>query len=505
MALFLLFFAWYGSNTDGALWVDEAVNVATGSYYLKGELLLHHTHPPLGTTLFGLAYHLTGDTRWPRMVSALAAVATLAALYAFVSKRIGKAYGLGAMAQLGTAPLFARFAVQAMLESLLGLAAILSLLMLVKALADRPPGRGSMFALGLCLSSLVAIKYTGLLFAVPFLLLLFAGLKGKPSERLTRLAPAAGAFFLMMLLLYFPYARADPAAVLDRQRISISDDYLLSVTPGALKPIHTAALGAMPRLPAIVYMVYESAANHLYEFSTGHLVFVKDRTYAYPPWWSYLHWWETTFGWPAAILGMALLAAAALVKGWSPASPRGLLAIIAVPLLLLSILPLKSYFYPLPLLPLIICGGMLALHRISPFGRWTPVLLIALILIPPGGVWLIGKDISVDSGYDKAAAFVREWAPAHPGSAILAFHHLALWFYLGDEDWKSLSMYGRLPYTDEPLDKCPYIANGTYGLFIDREDQPRFASTATYRCSRELAKSRIDFGDGLIGLVYTEE
>ncbi len=508
--LLLLFMAWYGANTPGSMWVDEAFNLMTGRTYLRGTLFHHESHPPLGSTLISLPQLFTKNPQASRLMCAGMAVLTLGLVYYFLAKHTKWYLALGGMALLGSSKFFSQFAIQAMLEVPLTLLLMLSFVVMMHIMREEKTILGSResIILGICFGAALATKYTSIPFLATFFIIYLLPKHVRSASRRERAVPLVIAAILMFLLAWLPYWQIVPDKVQAHLEETSSDDMLLSKTPWWLMKYHTAFQEMLPSLPGIVTASYTSLGKYVSEFTYGRPIYIKETTYPHAPWWTYIQWWGWTLGIAAAVLVAIVLGGTFISTKGDVLSPGCMLLIIGIPFIFLSLLPLKSYFYTLPLMPLIVIAGILTLHRL-PLPLWAPPAIIGVLLIMPGGgVWQAGADISLDTGYEEAARFVEGFYLEHPDTGVLAFHWQTIAIYVEPHMYTRMNIYKGLPYRDEPINKCPYIENGSYGIFIDFENQERFEHTETYQCSRNLAKETVYFGEGigqgLIGLIYIE-
>lgn len=423
--------AWYLSNLDGGLSVDETIYAESGYGLLTGDPYLNPTHAiaPTGKYPTGLSQLLLGpSSEVVRLPAALFGLGTLYVTYRLGRHLRGRWVGLSAATLVGTTYLFAHHSVRMMLDVPLTFLFVGSILVGLLWLEDPTDGRG--YLLGALLVATATTKIYGALYVLPVVVTVLVGAARtarvdlRESLRPPVLGGAALAFALFAPFAVVPH-------------------------PPVVRSYHPLvhAVVSVPVLGNYAYVAGQAIAKNFLHLGDGHAVLVGSTVYQYPPVWTYLYWLYD-FGGSLYLVGAVVVATAPLVGS----RRRGALSLslcLLVPLVGLSLLTVKFPRYVIPLFPVIALGTVYHLRglagrvldravvsgaasRRTVHGIATVVLVLGLTLPAPAPfVDAHQKPIREDSGLDTASTHIREYAANDSGELVVAsYQATALRYYL---------------------------------------------------------------------------
>lgn len=496
------FGAWYGTNTGGALSVDETAYAETGWQMLNGQLYAgpaaHHIAPSaeyflgVGQLVLG---HTSIGARLPVVVAGLGVLALTYKLGERVGNRV---VGIVAAALLGTNYLFARYAVRAMLDVPLTLAFLALTWSTMEWVSD---GRNRDAVLVGALCALVATtKSQGFIYTLPAIsavgvtTIRNAGIRRAVSE--LRYPIAGGVGVLTLVYLPFVFSPHPP----------VGQEYGAAVT---------TVLG-LPVVGNVAYLFGNTIAVNIGHLGEGHAVTIGSTVYQHPPVWTYLYWLYT-YG---AIYLVALPGTVgyAVWTWWDRGDSRALFLgwSVVVPLVVVSIITVKWPRYILPIYPLLAVGVSVAVAvAVGELGRRaganatgirrglpsrsaattaTLVVVVALALAPPSGVVKSAQNpIETDSGYDEVAAFVEDYAATHDGEVVvLTYYVRPMEYYL--DPATNVTLIGYTPWDAGNETKFRQLRErletGEIDLVVTLENAPRLRSTPPHQYVRSEGRLR---------------
>jgi 4-amino-4-deoxy-L-arabinose transferase-like glycosyltransferase len=469
----------------GGLDGDEVTYSKAGySLITLKDMWMTLEHPPLVKYFIGVGGLLFGPTSFGvRLPVALFGLATIYMTYR-VGKLLGNRFtGFVSGFLLGTTFLFAQFSVMAMLDVPLAFFSITLLFVTLKYLkSDNKLSRKYSFIIGFLSILAVTSKYYGIFFAIiplGYLLLERWREYGLSYRLLMSLNYYLTGSLLSFILVYFPYIFLD-----------------------------TPAVGNL------ISIFREAFIRDFDQLAGGNLIMVGATVYQYPPFWSYLYWLWEEGGW---IYTFGLLISSCYVVYEAIESKRRaqsilLISFILVPLLCFSLMTVKFPHYIIPSLPIFAVCVIIYLYKLlclvasklSPLRSYPSlfagIAVLMLLLIPttPSLTSVKHHHIAMDSGYDRAAKIVEQYARENAGRQIVVVSWYAsdLEYYLYErkENPPNNIEIVNLLYEDENLKIEGMINEGRVDLVVDYDPNLRFSGTHLYQIIREKAKftERID-------------
>jgi hypothetical protein len=259
----------------------------------------------------------------------------------------------------------------------------------------------------------------------------------------------------------------------------------------------------IPYLSRPHFLVYHLFTNYfgeiigLYSTETavggeGHLVELGGELYTKPPIWAYAYWIYENLG-LTYVVGIIVSLVYSIYLVFSRNRERikhfGLLSIlIAIPLVLYHIRPIKLFYQLFPLFPLfsiyitthVFEVGSRAVFKIPSLSRknlpsYMGAVSCAVLLILPGSPLIStisNPNIKSDSGYDTAAEQVIAFALDHPNETVTVIAHssFTLDYYMGEDIPGNIVIFDRLwsnRTEDELLDM---VVSGEIWLMVEMDD-----------------------------------
>ncbi|UCE73457.1 MAG: glycosyltransferase family 39 protein [Methanomassiliicoccales archaeon] len=222
----------------------------------------------------------------------------------------------------------------------------------------------------------------------------------------------------------------------------------------------------IPYLSRPHFLVYHLFTNYfgeiigIYSSETavggeGHLVELGGELYTKPPIWAYAYWINENLGLTyvvGIIIALAYSIYLVISKDMKKIRHFGLLyTIIAIPLILYHIRPIKLFYQLFPLFPLFLIfitthvfdAGSLVASKIPSLSRndiprYLGALSCIILLILPTSPLISSisePDMKTDSGYDIAAEQVIAYAIAHSNETVtvIAQNSFTLEYYMGED------------------------------------------------------------------------
>jgi 4-amino-4-deoxy-L-arabinose transferase-like glycosyltransferase len=514
-ALLMVFGAWYVSNVQGGLSIDEAFYATFGHGLLHGVPYVNPTHAfaPTGKYFVGIGQLLLGETSFgARVPIVLVGLATIYVTYRLGVELHGRVVGGLGAALLGVAHQFSSHAVMAVLDVPLTLFFLTLVLAALRWLRDER--RSDALLIGVAVTGALTTKAYGFLYvAVPLAVLLAVAVRRyglRDGSRALSPVLLSGGSTLAMIYLPFILVPHPP----------LTESY---GSAGVMSVVQT--LLAIPVAGNFVYIFGAAFVQNVLHLGGGHAVVIGSSVYQYPPEWAYLYWLATENGL------FYLLALVVAVGGFAYESVRDrsvektlVGGSIVVPLVALSLLTVKFPRYVIPILPLVTVGFTLYLWRA---GEWTlqsemndridptPVAQIALVcgvlllgvVVPPSAVGVVASEpIRTDTGYDDAVKSVEQYADDTDETVtVLTYHFQTFDYYFEsrpDVEVRRMNVSSQNETYYRYLEG--ELKRGEIDLVVDLERNPRMRGTELYRYVRAEGKTRlaVEQADGRVLVVY---
>ena len=411
--VFVVFTLWYVNNVGGGLGVDEAVYAPSGYLMVTGkDLYVNLQHPPLAKYFIGIFEVLIGINSFgARISSAIFALLTLVVVYALCARLWSRTVGLFAVVFLGVTPLFASFAVIAMLD--MTLVFFCTLLLLFYTIACR---QAVFWKYALVMGAVSALAFTSKFLACFFVIPLIFGMWIQRNwdrtlkTSLKEITPFIIFFFVTTLIVYAPY---------------------------------------LSRLTDVIGTIWYINFSHL---KGGHTVMVLGEVYQKAPIYTYIVWTWQYLG----LLHLIGLCIAIVYVLFSKDIVKRTIAVSGIfYFLCISLMTVKLHWYHLPVAPItsmFLFGAMKDLVKSPMLTNYMSkikgvmrasvrdivalALMLIILLSPLSPIYVAlwrPDSINEDSGYDKAAELVLEWAERHGEAMVLSWYPHILKFYLGDQ------------------------------------------------------------------------
>lgn len=424
---------WYINNLGGGLGVDEVVYGPSGYLMVTGkDLYVNLQHPPLAKYFIGFCEVLFGINSFgARISSTIFSLLTLVVVYALCARSWSRTVGLFAAVYLGVTPFFARFAVIAMLD--MTLTFFCTLLLLFYTIACR---QDVFWRYALLMGAVTALLFTSKFYA----------------------------FFFAIPLIFGMWIQRNWDKTLKTS--------LKEVTPLAISFLVTTLIVYAPYLPGLMYVVGRVVELNFHLLEGGHTVMVLGEVYQRPPLYTYIVWMWQHFG----LVHLMGLCFAIVYVLFSKDLVKRTIAVSGIfYFLCISFMTVKMPWYLLPLAPItsmFLFGalkdlakspmftncmskikGLLAIQKLPSRDMIALALMLITLLSPLSPIYIAlwhPDSINSDSGYDKVAELVLEWAERHGEAKVLSWYAHILKFYLGDQmDHYNITVRGLDVWTPE--------------------------------------------------------
>lgn len=510
---------WYSLMLDGSFWNDEVIYATSASNILRGHIFVNLEHPPLSKYMIALGVLALGETEFgARFPALLFGLGTLYVTYHSGKLMGSRAGGLLAAVFVGMTSAFATFATQAMLDIYLAFFTTLLFYLLLRF--DRAWNEGMneekkrkwYLGLGIVAGLTMLTKFYALLFVmIALAILLWRARERKETEDMD--GEKAKGLGDGTCGIKRSAGHVKPLAAFNKlYQFLIPRPYVKLMWAGFFGIILINYIPYLARPDLLVYYIVGWNSAHV---AIGHSVMVGDTAYVYPPLWTYLYWiYASGFIYMAGLVISDVFLVRQLRAGKLRGPERLLFLYTFVPLLLLSILTVKSVRYMISLYPLL---GLIAfvtlpghisrlLKRLDDkrvilrdqtvIRRAAIACVIIALIIPPSPVYNVPRDpdFGIDSHYREASDLVADFADRYNNTTIevVSFYHQSLNYYLerDHKDARNIHTVNLYYNSTELLDR---FGNGEIHLVIGKTRNPRFEDSELYQIIHEdnLEKTKI--------------